>query len=622
MSKKFKDIVNAPHEFFGKQRQKIQKKKPKTTEGKIKKAAGVAGTGAAQFILWLSKYITLDNHAIRALEDLFADMKVGKNKAGQQKKVSSFMKKYPDLSAHIIYYMMLAGIAGGAVAVDKHDEIVEAIKSRFEKIDMKPQSQFEPGTYGAYRERLSSVTPYLIIDLIVKEGVRVNDQGLHIPYQDEKGVWTIGFGSTRLKDGTSVTRNTPPITTEEAYELSRWHLEDHESFFVMYCYDVALDSVDVSKARQVIALGSAMYNTYSDIVENASNGNHQKRMALLRQDFAELGYGITDEQVRQRFAQYPVVSETSFGEMWLHGGSDKDVANKFGSFMKEGGGIIWRRWLEAGMMMGEITPQMLLDCPIGGMYEFYVYKGRKKSAFWKGTGSNKTVNTATFKEFRQWLKNPVNKKEQSLAHWKKVRDYLPADVLEKCLNGQCELGAQQERKTQRQRRQQEQIEIQTYVVGYDAAYDAAIELYNAGKFKKAAKAFEELVEQYPDNALLRNDLADTYNKLERYDDAIAQAREVVRRIGDKSQYGAAQYNAGYAYEQKGDLQKALANYKLAVANGNRKVQKDVTRVSNKLHNQARGKRTSFNAGKNKIKNAVDARGQGVQTFYMDDRQKA
>ena len=104
-----------------------------------------------------------------------------------------------------------------------------------------------------------------------------------------------------------------------------------------------------------------------------------------------------------------------------------------------------------------------------------------------------------------------------------------------------------------------------------------------------------MIEQYPDNALLRNDLAATYNKLGRYNDAIAQAREVVQRIGDKSQYGAAQYNAGFAYEQLGNLQKALANYKLALANGNRRVQKDITRVSEKLK-RAGNKKVAFNSG--------------------------
>ena len=109
-----------------------------------------------------------------------------------------------------------------------------------------------------------------------------------------------------------------------------------------------------------------------------------------------------------------------------------------------------------------------------------------------------------------------------------------------------------------------------------------------------------MIAQYPDNALLRNDLALTYNKLGRYDDAIAQVRDIIYRIGDKSQYAAAQYNAGFAYEQKGDYQKALANYKLSLANGNRRVQKDITRVSEKIK-QGGNKKIAFNTGVKRAK---------------------
>lgn len=39
------------------------------------------------------------------------------------------------------------------------------------------------------------------------------------PYQDSGGVWTIGFGSTRLADGSPVTANTSPLTRAEAEAL-------------------------------------------------------------------------------------------------------------------------------------------------------------------------------------------------------------------------------------------------------------------------------------------------------------------------------------------------------------------------------------------------------------------
>ena len=103
-----------------------------------------------------------------------------------------------------------------------------------------------------------------------------------------------------------------------------------------------------------------------------------------------------------------------------------------------------------------------------------------------------------------------------------------------------------------------------------------------------------MVLKYPDNALLRNDLAATYNHLERYEDAIAQVREIVWRIGDKTRYGAAQYNAGFAYEQMGDLEKACENYRLAVANGNQNAEDDLKRVMRAIKNKTKTKKVAFN----------------------------
>ena len=155
---------------------------------------------------------------------------------------------------------------------------------------------------------------------------------------------------------------------------------------------------------------------------------------------------------------------------------------------------------------------------------------------------------------------------------------------------------------------------------YEDAYNVAIDFYKGGDYKSAAKQFELLVADNPDNALLRNDLAATYNHLEQYDDAIKQAQEVVRRIGDKSQYAAAQYNAGFAYEQKGNLDKALENYKLSVKNGNRRVQSDVTRVSEMINNnvKSKSKAISFNEAAGRIKNKQTKLSHQIQISQTDE----
>ena len=608
MSKKFEKIVNAPHRAFGRATKRIQETQPASAMGKGARIAEIGLSGLSQFLLWAAKYITLDNHLTRGVEHALAGMNVGKNKKGQDKKIQSFAKKYPNLSSHILYYMMLAMVAGGvkgydALTADENndDQVLPQVELT---LDLDNQLTVEPNTYGAYLARIQSITPYLIADLISKEGVHVDPKtGLHTPYRDSKGIPTIGFGSTVLMDGTSVTLNTPPISTEEAFELARWHLSE-ETFFIMYCYDIAFDKIDINSTQRALSLGSVIYNSGSKLIENKKDRNHKERFARLRNDFKQYGYALPDSLVLQRFAEFPVVSNESFGNAFINGATDVSLADKLGNYLAGGAGLQWRRWIEAGLLTGDIEPQMLLDCPVNGIYEFYECMGRKKDKFFTGRAPNRSVNRATYALFKEWLANPVNKRGQSLNGWKKVRDYLPSDVVSACQSGKCNLGDSNIIHIIPQ--PSKELVIDMYMSDYEGQYNDAVALYRKKDYTGAAAAFERLIEQHSDNALLHNDLAATYNKLGRYADAIEQTHKIIFEIGDKKQYAAAYYNAGFAYEQLDNMQKALANYKLSVANGNKRVQRDVTRVSNKIKNTRPGRKKSkhvaFKAGQGNLHN--------------------
>lgn len=588
MADKFRKIVNAPHRMFKRATDEIRRMQPKSKVGKVGQVAGMTTTSLFQFLLWAAKYVALDNHALRKMEDALRNMQVGKNKRGQDKKMSSLMKQYPNLSAHLIYYAMFASVVGGTVAVNEITDFVEEKRIEREIEDAKR------GTYAAYLERLQGVTPYLIADLIAMEGVRLNEDGLHKPYLCSKGVWTIGFGNTMLKDRTPVTKDTPPITTEEAFELARWHLEEGETYWGMYCYDVANDNVDINTTGAAVGMGSVMYNGFSRLIESPNSKNCDERFTLLRNDFDKYGFALPDTVVQQRFAQYPVKQTRSFGEAWLSGQPMEEVGDKLGNFLADGRGMRWRRWLESCLLNGDIKPELLLECPVDGMSQFWAHVGKERENWFTDSKAGRETNRALVAEFERWLQNPVNGRGESIAHWKKTKDYLPEYVRNLCLSGQCRIGTKAIKYQVPE--QQQKVEIKTYVIGYDELYAQAVGCFRAGDFQVAAEKYQDMIAKYPDNALLRNDLAATYNKLGRYNDAIKQAREVVRRIGDKSQYGAAQYNAAVAYEQLGDLQKALVNYKLALANGNRRVQSDITRVSNRIKHGGAGKKVAFNSG--------------------------
>ena len=620
MAEKFRKVVATPEQAAAKLRKIIEKTHPekyvraRRTE---KNADGTTGrfpelndtvaimglgtakwtawlaAGGAQFLLTLARWMTMDNVFLRKMENHFAGRNVGKRR--KTTKLSAIAKKYPNASAHILWWLGLAAVAGGGYfGTEIAPEVIIQVKEWQNARDAERWAEQEAqGTYRAFLNKIRPITPFIIADLIAKEGVHLDEHGLHKPYRDSKGVATIGFGSTVLKDGSRVTMDTAPITTEEAYELARWHLEEAETYFVLYCYDVGLQNVDVNTTSEAFGMSSIMYNTYADIIEKPDDENYQNRFGELRKLLDEYGYAVSDEQVRHVFDKYPVTNLTSFGDAWINDSDANMMADKLGEFLAGGRGMQWRRWLEAGLLTGKITPQMMLDCPANGMYEFYKYMGKKKSAFFTGAVNSRQVNLDTYEIFQQWLKNPVDEKGHSLTKWNKVGDCLPGDILAYCQSGECKFDNKDFNKHIDKRKK---VELETYTLGYDAQYKNAIAQYNAGEYAGAAQSFQDMIKKYPNNALLHNDLAATYNKLGQYNDAVQQAREILHRIGDKSQYAAAQYNAGVAYEQLGDYDRALMNYKLSVKNGNSRVANDVARVQKMI----RGKTIAFHDAADKL----------------------
>lgn len=101
------------------------------------------------------------------------------------------------------------------------------------RADKQAEKQAQ-GTYKAFLNKMQPITPFLIADLIAKEGVHTDENGMHAPYRDSKGIPTIGFGSTVLKDGSRVTMNTPPITMMKLmnWRVGIWKRGKLISFFI------------------------------------------------------------------------------------------------------------------------------------------------------------------------------------------------------------------------------------------------------------------------------------------------------------------------------------------------------------------------------------------------------
>ncbi len=340
MAEKFQKVVATPEQAAAKLRRKIAETQPveyvrrkraeKNANGETGNAAEFVDAakismlgagkwsawlvaGGAQFLLTLARWLTLDNVFLRQMENKFAVMNVMRKKTIQGKdgrkktemrpsKLREFAKKYPNFSAHILWLFGLGLISGGTyTGVEVVPDVVQTVKERRAERDaMRAAEENARGKYMAFLNKMQPITPFMIADLIAKEGVHVDPAtGMHVPYRDSRDIPTIGFGSTVLKDGSRVTMETAPITTDEAYELARWHLEEGETYFVLYCYDVALQSIDVNTTSEALGMSSLMYNAYTKLIENPNDKNCQNRFNELRNLLKEYGYAVSDDQVRE-----------------------------------------------------------------------------------------------------------------------------------------------------------------------------------------------------------------------------------------------------------------------------------------------------------------------------------
>lgn len=93
-------------------------------------------------------------------------------------------------------------------------------------------------------------------------------------------------------------------------------------------------------------------------------------------------------------------------------------------------------------------------------------------------------------------------------------------------------------------------------------YDDALKLYEAKNYDQALKAFENMIAQGYDGADIYNDIAITKYHLGDYLGCIEACQHVLS-TGETELYSAANFNAGKAYEELGNDEKAKQNYRLA-----------------------------------------------------------
>ena len=446
MSEKFQKIVNAPHKFAGRVRKNISQLHPEKDSGKVAQAGGIIVSGMIQFLLWLGTRIALDNKLTRAGEEYLAKIKPTENpKHKNVRAVQSTIKKHPNLSAHLAYYALLGTLAFGGNGVYNMKQSDK--ESGTESIFRKPKSYAEiiktlkikpTSTYSEFKEMCKPMTPLLIGFMSCPEGFRPN------VYLDGRGKPTIGYGSTMIpngKTGISVTRKTKSVNREQAYEYARWHIEDYETDLILYCYCVALNKT--MTASEYLGLASFLYNGGAKMFEPDDNAKNNRirndRWTLMLNQIRDNG-DISQQEVLDYFEKYPVVSEGSVMGAWRDGQSLDIVGNNMTNYLKAGNGrnrgLHWRRWIEACILTGRISPLDLINCPVGGIYEFqqYMEKVHGESLIDRDA---RTVNYDLADDFLEWLQHPQywDKRHKRLYTPSKnlptIKSILPDEVAEK-----------------------------------------------------------------------------------------------------------------------------------------------------------------------------------------------
>jgi len=321
MSEKFRNMAAAPQQAFGRARRHFEKITPKTKRGNLARGAAITMTGLFQFLAWAFNKTVLDNSALRAGERALRDMRVAKNKKGQERQFQLFMKKYPNFSAHIIYYLMFAISIGGVKVFrdlshgDGGDGKIptETVVHKTKKNPVAIDTNTVEGMLAAYWNDIAIGLTELETyrkKPVVQKGEHRATNGLGVTYY-----------YTRNKNGKitrrAATEKMPAMSYDENYEQLRMHLEYETLPRVIE----ATKDVDGITDAQKVALVFAGYQRPADV----------KRIVK------KLRVARTRQQVADAFKEMGNISE------------------------KYRNGTMRRRWICAAYATGMITSDDLLN---------------------------------------------------------------------------------------------------------------------------------------------------------------------------------------------------------------------------------------------------------------------
>ncbi|MDE6570697.1 MAG: hypothetical protein K2L95_00555 [Alphaproteobacteria bacterium] len=351
----------------------------------VAKAFSVPKTDMAQFMLWVARHVR------------------GASDGTMDKLKWAFLAGVFTLGYHSTAHMDVP-----LHMVDPQTATEQVVKHTTPKIHAG-------NTFGEFLDQASAVTPYLVGFLATTEGFELK------PYQDSRGFWTIGIGNRSTPWGGTVGPRTPTLTRDQAYEAARWHLEEKETYMVMYgtmtefCPDLTVG--------EFLGLASFVYNGGPNMLEpilpvrgvpaatardnQAANTSCGSRWWAMRQIFRTDKDSLDSRTVHDLYEKYPVMSVGSVLDALRRGIRGRELANTLANFLRAGNseasGLVWRRWLEACLISGDIKPEEIVQCPMGGGWAFMQYAAARGQHLIK----NKQVNFDLAPMFIRWIKEPT-----------------------------------------------------------------------------------------------------------------------------------------------------------------------------------------------------------------------
>lgn len=480
--------------------------------------------GGAQFLLWLARVAVMDNTALRKMEDKFSKMHVGRNKRGNPRAIQSFAKKYPNLSAHIIWYFALVATINGGIGIS---DVMQDDASKIKKEAKAYNPRMLNPMSGDFIDQCVALENITCIPLVYAETYRDTPK-----VQYGENVWTHGYGMTwspdaaghmtirdyerdgKNADGTRRRAHKPAMrrTKDADINETQQFLKDH-----------VYPKIQKNMTREL-----TVGEFYAICLAGYQLEGHISKICK------QLSAAQTPQQIADAFIT---------PSMYNYGGTPK------------------RRWVCAMLAIGAITIDDILDADIDNFYLADQNTFIRNGHFVCDTNTIKYV---------MGLKRKKNTR---------------AELME-LADGR--LGIEQARGYQQIRTIAiENSADQKKIADAMGGLIDAQKQFDAGNYIAAADSFERVISADPDNMEAYSSLAITYKKIgdmkksiEYYEKSCDAVRKCNMRMNanksllmDYDVKAASYYNAGLAreaiadiYAARGDVAAARKNYELARRN--------------------------------------------------------